>query len=177
MRIDVRRKLATSLVLILIALLSALTVAGQVRQYTVGNGEYVLEMPSTEWRAVTIPGAAYPRDFRFSDDNGTLRVRIRREIVKNESVATTDVAERQRRLDRSSKRGYVTGTIEDFKGALSGTRYSYEYVSGGQQVATVIFYLRATKRSIYRIEFTGSPKMLLDLADQTASIARSFRPK
>lgn len=96
-------------------------------------------------------------------------------IVKNEGVSTTDLAERQRRLDRSARRGYVTGTIESFNGALSGTRYTYEYVSAGKLMGAVIYYLRVTKRAIYRLEFTGSPKMLLDLADQTQSIARSFR--
>ena len=60
---------------------------------------------------------------------------------------------------------------------MSGTKYSYEYVSAGKLMATVIYYLRVTKRAIYRIEFTGLRKMLLDLADQTDSIARSFRLK
>jgi hypothetical protein len=71
----------------------------------------------------------------------------------------------------------VTGTIESFTGAVSGTKYSYEYVSAGKPMATVSYYLRVTKRAIYRFEFIGSPKMLLDLADQTDSIARSFRLK
>jgi hypothetical protein len=44
-------------------------------------------------------------------------------------------------------------------------------------MATVIYYLRVTERAIYRLEFTGPPKMLLDMADQTESIARSFRLK
>jgi hypothetical protein len=78
---------------------------------------------------------------------------------------------------RSARRGYVTGTVESFTGAFSGTKYSYEYVSAGKAMATVIYYLRVTKRAIYRIEFTGLPKMLLDLADQTDCIARSFRLK
>ena len=172
-----RRNFITGLVLILTALLSPFTVAGQTQRYTVATGQYVLDLPSPQWRAITVSGADYPRDFRFSDDNGVVRLRIRREIVKNEGVSTTDVAERQRRLDRSARLGYVTGTVESFKGALSGTKYSYEYVSAGKPMATVIYYLRVTKRAIYRIEFTGSPKMLLDLADQTESIARSFRLK
>ena len=176
-RTESRRNFTTGLVLILTALLSPFTVAGQTQRYTVATGQYVLDLPSAQWRAITVSGADYPRDFRFSDDNGVVRLRIRREIVKNEDVSTTDVAERQRRLDRSSRRGYVTGTVESFKGAFSGTKYSYEYVSAGKPMATVIYYLRVTKRAIYRIEFTGSPKMLLDLADQTESIARSFRLK
>ena len=172
-----RRNLTTGFVLIVTAALSSLTVAGQTQRYRVATGQYVLDLPSAQWRAITVSGANYPRDFRFSDDNGVVHLRIRREIVKNEGVSTTDVAERQRRLDRSARRGYVTGTVESFEGALSGTKYSYEYVSAGKPMATVIYYLRVTKRAIYRIEFTGPPKMLLDLADQTESIARSFRLK
>ena len=171
-----RRNFITGLVLILSALWSPFTVAGQTQRYRVATGQYVLDLPS-QWRAITVSGANYPRDFRFSDDNGVVRLRIRREIVKNEGVSTTDVAELQRRLDRSARRGYVTGTVEGFKGALSGTKYSYEYVSAGEPTAAVIYYLRVTERAIYRLEFTGLPKMLLDLADQTESIARSFRLK
>jgi hypothetical protein len=172
-----RRNITTSLVLFLTALLSPFTVAGQTQRYTVATGQYVLDLPSAEWRAITISVADHPRDFRFKDDNGVVRLRIRREIVKNEGVSTMDVAERQRRLDRSARLGYVTGTVESFKGAFSGTKYSYEYVSAGKPLATVIYYLRVTNRAIYRIEFNGSRKMLLDLAGQTESIARSFRLK
>lgn len=172
-----RRNFSTSLVLIFIALTSPFTVAGQTQRYTVATGHYVLDLPSAQWRPINVAGADYPRDFRFSDDSGVVRLRIRREIVANESVSTTDVAERQRLLDRSAKRGYVTGTVESFQGTLSGAKYSYEYVSGGKRRATVSYYLRVAKRAIYRIEFTGASKMLLDLTDQTESIARSFRPK
>jgi hypothetical protein len=172
-----RRNFMTRLLLILAALLSPFSVAGQTQQYTVATGQYVLDLPSQQWRGVTVSATAYPRDFRYSDDNGVVRMRLRRELVKNEGVSTTEVAERQRLLDRSARRGYVTGTVEDFKGAFSGTKYSYEYVSAGKPVATVIYYLRVAERAIYRIEFTGAPKMLSGLADQTQSIASSFRLK
>ena len=108
-----RQTFTTCLLLILLGLLSPFAVAGQTRQYTVATGEYILDLPPV-WRAITVSGAEYPRDFRFSKDKSVVRLQIRREIVKDEDVSTTDVAERQRRLDRSSKRGYVTGTVEDF---------------------------------------------------------------
>ena len=161
----------------LTALLFPFIVAGQAQRHTVASGQYVLDLPSAQWRAITVSGADYPRDFKFNNDNGVVSLRIRREMVKNESVSTTDVAERQRQLDRSARRGYVTRTVESFAGAFSGTKYSYEYVTAGKAMATVIYYLRVTNRVIYRIEFTGLPKMLLDLADQPDSIARSFRLK
>lgn len=175
-RRESQRNFATALVLILYALLFPIAAAGQTKPYTVTTSQYSIDLPSQRWRAITVSGADYHRDFKFSEDNDVVRLRIRRDIV-DENVSTTDLAERQRRLDRSSKRGYVTGTIESFDGKLSGTRYSYEYVTSGRTTARVIYYLRATKRSIYRIEFSGPPKMLLGLADQTQSIAQSFRPK
>jgi hypothetical protein len=161
--------------LILIALLSPSTITGQTQPYTVRTGEYIVDLPSAEWRA-TVSGARYPRDFRFGKDESFVHLRIRRDIV-NENLSTSDVAERQRRFDRSSKPGYITAAIESFNGALSGTKYAYDYVTSGKPMAKVIYYLRATKRTIYRIEFTGSPRLLLDLSDQTQSIARSFRLK
>lgn len=100
--VEYRRTFVTGLVLILTALLSPFTVAGQTQRYTVATGQYVLDVPSAQWRAITVSGADYPRDFKFSDDRGVVRLRIRREIVKSEDVSTTDVAERQRRLDRSA---------------------------------------------------------------------------
>lgn len=172
-----RRNVAIAVLLVVTALLSPFTAGGQTQRHTVATGQYVLDMPSPQWRAVKVPSADFPRDFRFSNDIGVIRLRIRREILKDEGVATPDVAERQRLLDRSARRGYVTGTVEDFAGALSGTKYSYEYVSAGKRIATVIYYLRVTERAIYRLEFTGPSRMLLDLTDQTESIARSFRLK
>ncbi len=177
MRPNSRQDFITALALIFTPLLSPFTVAGQNQQYTVATGQYVIDVPSFQWRAITVQGAEYPRDFSFADDNGAIRLRIRRDIVENESVSTKDVAERQRRLDRSARHGYVTEKIEDFNGTLSGTKYSYEFSRAGKRAATVIYYLRVTKRAIYRLEFTGPSKMLLDLAGQTESIARSFRVK
>lgn len=171
-----RRNFTTGLVLIVTALLSTFTAASQTRQYTVATGQYVLDLPS-QWRAISVSGARYPRDFEFKDDNGVVRLRIRREILQNENISTTDLAERQRLLDRSARTGYVTGTIESFEGTMSGTKYSSEYVSAGRPMAAVSYYLRVTKRAIYRLEFTGPRKMLLDMAGQTESIARSFRLK
>ena len=50
----------TGLVLILAALLSPFTVAGQTQQYTVATGQYVLDLPSAQWRPITASGTDYP---------------------------------------------------------------------------------------------------------------------
>jgi len=38
------------------------TIAGQTQRYTVAAGQYVLDLPSAQWRAITVSGADYPRD-------------------------------------------------------------------------------------------------------------------
>lgn len=60
----------TGLVLILPALLFPFTAAGQAQQYTVATGQYVLDLPSAQWRPIAVPGREHPRDVRFSDGNG-----------------------------------------------------------------------------------------------------------
>ena len=62
-------------------------------------------------------------------------------------------------------------------GRLSGARYAYEYVTQGKPTARVIYYLEATNRIIYRLEFAGPPDLLRNLAEQTDFIARNFRLK
>jgi hypothetical protein len=71
------RSCTTRLVLILIALLSPFSFVGQT--HTVRTAEYALNLPSAHWRAITVSGADYHKDFKFSEDKGIVRLRIRRD--------------------------------------------------------------------------------------------------
>src|SRR6185295_16877720 len=71
-----RRSFITGTVLILITLLCPFTVVGQNQPHTVATGQYVIDLPSAQWRAITVSGADYPRDFSFSDDNDVVSLRI-----------------------------------------------------------------------------------------------------
>ena len=156
------------------ALLVPLKVNGQT--YTAANLDYVLVLPSAHWRVIDVPGVAHDsKQFRY-DNHGTVHLRVRRELA-TENFSVADVIERQQTLDRSSLRGYVKEKVEPIAGHLSGARYSYEYVTDGKLTARVVYYLKASDRIVYRLEFAGSPELLRSVSDQTDFIARSFRLK
>ena len=148
----------------------------QTRSYTAENLDYVLVLPTAQWRAINVPGVTNDStEFRY-DSDGAVHLRIRRELV-DADVTVADLIQRQQGLHRSSLPGYVKEKVEPFAGRLGGARYAYEYVTEGKPTARVSYYLEANNRLIYRLEFAGSPDLLRTLSEQTDLIARSFRLK
>jgi hypothetical protein len=160
--------------IVVFAILFPSTFNGQTRTYTAKNRDYVLTLPSAEWRAINVPGIANDNtEFRYEND-GTVHLRIRRELV-DADLTVTDLIHRQQIFDRSSLPGYVKEKVETGAGRLSGARYAYEYVANGKRIARVTYYLEANNRIVYRLEFAGSPELLRAISEQTDFIARSFR--
>ena len=161
---------------LIVAILSPFISITQTRTYTAANVNYVLVLPSPQWRTVDVPGVANDTtEFRY-EDHGVVHLRIRREFVDADATAA-DLIQRQQILDRSALPGYVKEKVEPVAGRLHGARYAYEYVADGKSTARVIYYLEANKRVIYRLEFAGPPELLRNLSHQTESIARSFSLK
>lgn len=158
------------------AILFPSTFMSQTRSYTAENLNYVLVLPSAQWRAINVPGIANDSTEFLYDNGDAVHLRIRRELV-DADLTVADLIQRQQTLDRSSLRGYVKEKVEPVAGRLSGARYAYEYVTEGKPTARVIYYLEANNRVVYRLEFTGSPDMLRTLSGETDEIAQSFRVK
>jgi hypothetical protein len=169
------RLLTISLILILIALLPS-AAQGQQRSYTNRNLDYVLDLPSAEWRVINVPGVAHASTEFSYGQKSPVHLRIRREFV-DDGVSPVDLVQRKQRFDRISLRGYVKSVVEPFEGRLSGAKYAYEYVTAGKPTAVLLYYLHANNRFIYRVEFVGPSNELQALAEQTDFIARSFRMK
>lgn len=169
-------RLLTLSAIAIFALLLPPGVNSQTRSYTNENLNYVLVLPSAEWRAINVPGVASDSTEFRHDNDGAVRLRIRRELV-DANVTMTDLIQRQQTLDRSSLRGYVKEEVEPVAGRLSGARYTYEYVTEGKPTVRTIYYLEANNRIVYRLEFADSPDSLRNLSEQTDFIARSFRLK
>jgi len=169
------RLLTISLILILLTFPPP-AAQGQQRSYTNRNLDYVLDLPSGEWRVIKVPGVTQSStEFRYGSKT-PVHLRIRRELV-DAGVTPADMVQRKQRFDRVSLRGYVKSKVEPFEGQLSGAKYAYEYVTAGKLTAVVTYYLPANNRFIYRVEFVGQPNKLQALTDQTDFIARSFRMK
>jgi hypothetical protein len=169
------RILTIAMIIIFAGVFSA-DIKGQTRSYTAENLDYVLVLPTAQWRAIKVPGVAYDTTEFLYEPDGAVHLRIRKELV-DADVTVADLIQRQQTLDRSSLLGYVKGKVEPFTGRLNGARYAYEYVTEGKPTARLIYYLEANSRLIYRLEFAGPPDLLRSLSEQTDLIARSFRLK
>ena len=161
-------------VALILAVLFRSTVKSQTWRYTAENHDYVLTLPSPQWRAVDVSSVAHANtEFHYGDQD-SVHLRIRRELL-DLGITRASAIERQKKMNRASLRGYVTEKIERFEGPLSGAKYAYEYISAGKQAARLIYYLQPSDRVIYRLEFSGPADELRNISNQAEFIARSFR--
>ncbi|HEY6121169.1 MAG TPA: hypothetical protein VIV66_14520 [Pyrinomonadaceae bacterium] len=161
---------------ILIATFSPTITSGQARTFTNKSVDYVIEFPSTRWRALPSSGIVPPRTrkaFMYAD--GNVRLLVRRKFVDADVTPSEMVHRRQRWAQQLA--GYVSGKEEPFSGRLDGAKFSYEYVRGGKTISAVIYYLETDNRTIYSLLFRGPRDELRSIGNQTDSMARSFRLK
>ena len=159
------------------AALSPTATSGQARTFTNKSVDYVIEFPSTRWRALPSSGIVPSRtrkEFIYADGDN-VRLLVRRKLV-DVDVTASDMVRRRQRWDRHLS-GYMLVKEESFTGQLSGSKFSYEYVRGGKIMVALIYYLEADNRTIYSLLFRGPRAELQSLGNQTDSIARSFRLK
>lgn len=162
------------LALVLIAACCSAVVAQQV--YTSSQVDYVLELPSAQWRVISEPDAAHEHaEFVFGDRlDGYLQ--IRKEVV---DAGTTPADLARRDMDQKLRflPGFVEGKEEKFSGRLNGITVSYEFIKTAKPMMGRIYYLQADNRTIYALRFTGLRDKLARIRNQTDGIARSFRLK
>ena len=166
------RTFAILLTLVLAASLPS-AIIGQAYTFTNKSVEYVIEFPSSKWRA--LPSGIVPartrKEFIYSNRK-SVRLLVRRKLV-DPSVTPSDMVRRRQRQDQNLA-GYVLLKEENFTGRLTGVKFSYEYTRGGKPMTAVIYYLEADNRIIYSLRFTGTRDDMQRLNDQAESIARSF---
>jgi|ERR1044071_621712 hypothetical protein len=158
----------------MLALASVLATAQQT--YTSDHAGYSLELPSEKWRVTQEPDSLHEHaEFIYGDRNDGY-LRIRKDVVEAGATAA-DISQRDKDQKLKFQTGYVEGKEEKFAGRLNGVTFSYEYTAGGKAMAGRLYYLQADNRTVYALRFTGLRDRLLQIRNQTDSIARSFRLK
>jgi hypothetical protein len=151
-------------------------VASAQETFTSENAGYTLELPSERWRVTQEPDSLHEHaEFIYGDRNDGY-LRIRKEVVEAGTTAS-DISQRDQDQKLKFQTGYVEGKEEKFLGRLNGVTFAYEYTSGGKAMAGRLYYLQADNRTVYALRFTGLRDRLLQIRNQTDSIARSFRLK
>ena len=160
----------------MIAIAAAASIATAQHPFTNDKIDYVLELPTPQWRVISEPDAAHEHAEFVYGDRLDGHLQIRKEIV----VAATKPSDLARRdLDQKLRflPGFVEGKEESFTGRLSGITISYEFVRTGKPMMGRIYYLQADNRTVYALRFTGLKDKLARIRNQTDLIARSFRLK
>jgi hypothetical protein len=169
------RRLTIFLALASVLMLASAAAMAQ-QTYTGGNTDYTLELPSERWRVIQEPDSLHEHaEFIYGDRNDGF-LRIRKEVVEAGTTAS-DISRRDQDQKLRFQTGYIEGKEEKFAGRLNGVTFGYEYTSGGKAMAGRIYYLQADNRTIYALRFTGLRDKLLQIRNQTDSIARTFRLK
>jgi hypothetical protein len=145
-------------------------------QQTYTSDDYSLELPSERWRVIQEPDSQHEHaEFIYGDRNDGF-LRIRKEVVEAGTTAS-DLSRRDQDQKLRFQTGYIEGKEEKFAGRLNGVTFGYEYTSGGKAMAGRIYYVQPDNRTVYTLRFTALRDRLLQIRNQTDSIARSFRLK
>lgn len=165
--------------LAVVFLFTSLTVSAQTRSFTKNDIEYIVELPSPAWRAVSRVDVHDHVDFIFENDSANGYLRLRKKLVAAGSTPL-DLFRHDEKWELQSLPGYVVCSPclgENFAGNLSGAVFSYEYTSAGKPMAGRIYYLKSDNLTFYALHFTVTADKLGGLSSQMESIARSFRLK
>lgn len=162
--------------LVVMVVAAAWTVAGAQTSYTNDKIDYVLELPTAQWRAISEPDAAHEHAEFVNGDRLEGYLQIRKEVV-DAGTSLSDIARRDMDQKLRFLPGFVEGKEERFSGRLSGITTSYEFVKTGKPMMGRIYYLQADNRTVYALRFTGLRDKVARIRNQTDLIARSFKLK
>ena len=171
----IKMKYMKSFLTVLLIAVGVSVVVGQT-PYTNDHIDYVLELPSAQWRVISEPDAAREHAEFVYGDRLDGHLQVRKEVV-DANIALSDIARRD--LDQKLRflPGFVEGKEEKFSGRLNGVTVSYEFVKTGKPMMGRIYYLQADNRTVYALRFTGLRDKLARIRNQTDLIGRSFRLK
>ena len=167
------------LTLLLIIIPVSISANAQTQTFTREGVEYLLDLPSPSWRAVSRVDVHEHLEFVNGDDYSNGYLRLRKKLVTPDTT-TKDLFSEAEKWELQKRPGYVVcsgGKGTDFNGQLKGTVFSYEFVNQGRNMDGRIYYLRLDSRTFYILHFTVASEKLPSLRDQMDSIARSFRLK
>lgn len=167
----------SSIVFLLLA--SSLAFGFQTRRFTRDDIEYELDLPSSTWHAISRLDVHDHLEFVNGTDPADGYLRLRKVLIERPATPAERFSHDEKwELQRLP--GYVVCSDckgVTFEGKLSGTVFSYEYVTGGKAMYGRIYYLQLDTRTFYSLRFTVARDKLTDLRGEMDVIAGSFQLK
>ena len=168
-----------ALILVTLVCFNSLNALAQGWTFARDSVEYVIDLPSATWRVVSRVDVHEHVEFVNGNDEANGYLRLTKILVDSEKTAA-DLFQSDEQRNLQHLPGYVVcndGKGEAFRGYVSGTSFSYEYVRSGRAMAGRIYYLQLDKRTFYALRFTVVKDKLQSVREQMDFIARSFRLK
>lgn len=158
-----------------LVLLFAFSAFAQTASFSDASVDYTFALPEATWKQTVKPSTTSPNVEYVYGDRSNGRLEVRRVTIKaGDALADTIRGEEQR---LQFQPGYVAGKEEEFKGALNGKIFNYEYVNSGRNMSGRFYFLKADDKTVYVLRFTGERDKLRSVRNQTDSIARTFSLK
>ncbi len=137
--------------------------------------EYEFLVPSSDWKMIAEP-SEYSRNVEYVyKDKSQAHLQIRKMTVQRDELFSEIIRDEELKLQFVP--GYVAGKQENFKGALEGMVFNYEFVRSGRNMSGRSYFLKSDPVTVYLLRFTGEKGILRLTRPDTDSIARSFRLK
>ena len=168
-------KLTKVLFSVALGLLFAFTAFAQTANFSDVNVDYTFELPEATWKQTVKPSTTSPNVEYVYGDRSNGRLEVRRIMIKADDMLADVIKTEEQRLQFQP--GFVAGKEEDFKGALGGKVFNYEYINAGRNMSGRFYFLKADDKTVYVLRFTGHRDRLRTVRNQTDSIARTFSLK
>lgn len=168
-----------ALILLTLVCFFSLNALAQGWTFARDSVEYVIDLPSATWRVVSRVDVHQHVEFVNGNDEANGYLRLTKILVDSAKTAA-DLFQSDEQRNLQHLPGYVVcndGKGEAFRGYVSGTSFSYEYIRSGRPMAGRVYYLQLDKRTFYALRFTVAQDKLQSVREQMDFIARSFRLK
>lgn len=168
-----------ALIIATLVCLNCLVASAQSWTFARDGVEYVIDLPSATWRVVPRVDVHEHVEFVNGNDEANGYLRLSKILVDSDTTAA-NLFQSDEKWNLQRLPGYVVCSDcngDAFRGYLSGTTFSYEYLSGGRTMAARVYYLQSDKRTFYVLRFTVARDKLQSIREQMDFMARSFRLK
>ncbi len=152
----------------------AISAIGQTK-FSNPNVEYEFMLPDEDWTMVVKPSEYSPNVEYIYKDKQDAHLQIRKIETKSDDLFSDIIRDEEQKLQFVP--GYVAGKEENFRGALDGRVFNFEFVRSGRPMSGRFYFLRANSIKIYVVRFQGLKDKLRLIRNQTDSIARTFSLK
>ncbi|MCY7374657.1 MAG: DUF1795 domain-containing protein [Pyrinomonadaceae bacterium] len=160
---------------VFLGLFFAVAALAQTPSFSDPNVEYTFDVPDAEWKQTVKPSTTSPNVEYVFKDRSEAHLEIRRMPIKAGETLADTMGDEEQRLQFLP--GYVAGKEEDFKGALNGRAFNYEFIRSARNMSGRFYFIKADDKTVYVLRFTGQRDKLRSLRNQTDSMARTFAVK